>query len=186
MSNVINRVFLGEHNEIISMISAIPEILELNKLSGRWVDVDQFPELSSFWSGSAFVCINEKPTPNCTFDYVQKKWVDLRTLEQIKDQKWIEAKQQRDAAEYGGFAFNGLVFDSDTISQGRIITAAQLGRDVEWTLKDNSVIRLSAHELFGLQAALAQHISSCHERGRIVRQLIYDAETVNEIDQINY
>ena len=40
-------------------------------------------------------------------------------------------------------------------------------------------------QLQQLYAALQAHIASVHERGRIARQLIYEAETKEQVEEIN-
>ena len=63
--------------------------------------------------------------------------------------------------------------------------AASSGIDQTWTLADNTTIDLSASQLQQLYAALQAHIASVHERGRIARQLIYEAETKEQVEEIN-
>ncbi|MFW1737575.1 DUF4376 domain-containing protein, partial [Acinetobacter sp. ULE_I037] len=91
-----------------------------------------------------------------------KQWIDPRSLDEAKDQKWSEIKIQRETAEYGGFSFLNFTFESDVTSQARIIVASDLGVSVDWTLKDNSIVSLDAEQLRGLRIALAQHVSNCH------------------------
>ena len=62
--------------------------------------------------------------------------------------------------------------------------AAAAGVDQTWTLADNTKVELSASQLQQLYAALQAHIASVHERGRIARQLIFDAETKEEVEAI--
>ena len=119
------------------------------------------------------------------FDYTTKQWIDPRTLDEIKAQKWAEIKSGRDSLEFGGFEFNGGIYDSDQVSQGRVMGAAVAGVDQTWTLADNSTVDLSASQLQQLYAALQAHIASVHERGRIARQLIFDAETREQVEAIN-
>lgn len=119
------------------------------------------------------------------FDYEIKQWVDPRSLDDIKAQKWTEIKSERDRLEFGGFEYKGNIYDSDQVSQGRIMGAAAAGLDQTWTLADNTTVELSASQLQQLYAALQVHIASVHERGRIARQLIFDAETKEQVEEIN-
>ena len=124
------------------------------------------------------------PTQHHTFDYHTKQWIDPRELDEIKAQKWTEIKSQRDQLEFGGFEFEGGVYDSDQVSQGRIMGAASAGVNQVWTLADNTTVGLTASQLQQLYAALQAHIASVHERGRIARQLIFGAETKEEVEAI--
>lgn len=134
---------------------------------------------------AVFVGIGNQPSPDSVFDYETKKWVDNRTLEDAKGQKWEEIKSQRDQLEFGGFEFDGNIYDSDQVSQGRIMGAAMAGVDQTWTLADNSTVELTASQLNQLYSALQAHVASVHERGRIARQLISEAETKEEVEEIN-
>lgn len=133
-----------------------------------------------------WVDLPKSPSSFHTFDYQSKQWVDPRSLDEIKAQKWEEIKSQRDQIEFGGFEFENKLYDSDPNSQLRIATAALLGVSVEWTLKDNSVVNLSSDQLIDLKTALAVHINNIHERGRIARQKIETALTYEEIEAVNF
>ena len=120
----------------------------------------------------------------CIFDTLSEQWIDPRSLDEIKAQKWAEIKSQRDQLEFGGFEFEGNVYDSDQVSQGRIMGASAAGVDRIWTLADNTTVELSALQLQQLYAALQTHIAGVHERGRIARQLIFEAETKEQVEAI--
>lgn len=138
-----------------------------------------------YWGDSEWVTPPTRPEGHWyVFDYTLKQWVDPSTLNEIKAQKWAEIKAMRDQLEFGGFEFDGGIYDSDQVSQGRIMGAAVAGVDQVWTLADNSTVELTAMQLQQLYAALQAHIASAHERGRIARQLIYEAETKEQVEAI--
>ena len=58
------------------------------------------------------------------------------------------------------------------------------GIDQTWTLADNTTVELSASQLQQLYAALQAHIASVHERGRIARQLVFEAETREQVEAV--
>ena len=62
--------------------------------------------------------------------------------------------------------------------------AVSAGVDQVWTLADNTTVSLTASQLQQLYAALQVHIASVHGRGRIARQLIFEAETKEEVEAI--
>ena len=134
-------------------------------------------------STQSFISV-ERKGKSFVFDYTTKQWIDPRTLDEIKAQKWAEIKSQRDQLEFSGFEFEGNTYDSDQVSQGRIMGAASAGVDQTWTLADNTTVELSASQLQQLYAALQAHIAGVHERGRIARQLIYAAETKDQVEAI--
>lgn len=144
------------------------------------------PELTAYWDESSqkFISIGEQPDQYHTFDYATKEWKSEQTIQQLKDTKWLELKKQRDTVEFGGFEFEGHIYDSDQTSQGRIMGAAAAGVDQVWTLADNTTVDLTALQLQQLYAALQAHVARSHERGRIARQLIYEAETKEQVESV--
>ena len=150
------------------------------------IKVDYVPPLSAYWDAEqeVFVDIGEPPSKLHAFDYDTRQWIDPRTLDEIKAQKWAEIKSQRDQLEFGGFEFDGGIYDSDQVSQGRIMGAASAGVDQVWTLADNTTANLTASQLQQLYAALQAHIASVHERGRIARLAIESAEIKEEVEAV--
>ena len=145
-----------------------------------------------FFNGNSFQLKPAKPTEigEWVFDTATSQWIDITppivppTLEELKELKWFEIKNQRDRLEFGGFEFEGNIYDSDQVSQGRIMGAAFAGVDQVWTLADNTTVELSALQLQQLYVALQMHVAGVHERGRIARLAIESAETVEEVESI--
>ena len=160
------------------------DVIEANNHGSIIFDTPQ--QKTDYWDFSLclFVSIGIQLSPHHTFNYAAKQWIDPRTIEDIKAQKWVEIKSQRDRLEFGGFEYKGNVYDSDQGSQGRIMGAAVAGVDQVWTLADNTTVELSASQLQQLYAALQAYIASVHERGRIARQLIFDAETKEQVEAV--
>ena len=181
------RVLLEHTGEIRSTIEGDPVLVQLNTPSDvARVDGIYPTSNSDYWEFNLhqFISIGEPPSPHFIFDYEIKQWIDPRSLDDIKEQKWQEIKSERDSLEFGGFEFEGGVCDSDQVSQGRIMGAASVGVDQTWTLADNTTVELIASQLQQLYAALQAHIASVHVRGRIARQLLFDAETKEEVEAI--
>ena len=176
---------INNHGQVLQMLNLDQfSMSNYSTADGTFV-VGLHPEnMSDYWDGDAFVSIGEPPSQSHYFDYEIKQWVDPRTLDEIKAQKWAEIKSQRDQLEFGGFEFEGNVYDSDQVSQGRITGASVAGVDQVWTLADNTTVELSALQLQQLYATLQAHITSVHERGRIARQLILDAQTKEQVEAI--
>lgn len=94
-----------------------------------------------------------------------------------------------------GFSYDGVAFDSDPGSQQQIQGAVLMARtamdagepfSVEWTLADNTNVPLDAPTMVGVGKAMAAHVSRCHKAGRIARERINAAETVDEILAVDY
>ena len=181
------RYFLSQDGEILRAIGGNREQFQVNTKDGEiFIDMCEAVVSSSYYSFTEkrFIALSDAPSPQHVFDYEIKQWIDPRALEEIKAQKWAEIKPRRDRLEFGGFEFEGNIYDSDQVSQGRITGAAVAGIDQVWTLADNTTVELSASQLQQLYAALHAHIASVHERGRIARQLIFDAETKEEVETV--
>lgn len=168
--------------KLIMMISAPDDVVEMNTPEGCLAVKDP-PEPNMYYQ-DGWVAMPTQPSPYHIFNYDLKDWVDPRTLDEIKAQRWTEIKYERDSLELGGFEFEGGVYDSDQVSQGRIMGAAIAGVDQVWTLADNTTVELSASQLQQLYAALQAHIASAHERGRIARQSIHEAETKEQVEAV--
>ena len=152
------------------------------------VDNDTFKEATMYLGcvlNNVWHRLPDRPSDTHDYDYVNHLWVDNRTLEQVKEIKWESIKLERNKLEFGGFEFEGNIYDSDQVSQGRIMgAAAAAGVDQIWTLANNTTVELSASQLQQLYVALQAHIASVHERGRIARQLIYEGETKEEVEAV--
>jgi hypothetical protein len=180
------RVFLDNNSKVTRCLTGAIELIELNtREDDVFVDVDAASvKESDYWDGLNFISIGESPSHFHIFDYSIKQWIDPRTLDEIKDQKWSSIKAERDTLEFGGFVYNSNTYDSDQVSQGRIMGAASAGVDQVWTLADNTTVELTAQQLKELYIALQSHIANAHERGRVARQAIYEATTAEQVEAI--
>ena len=182
------RVLLNTDGSIKSILTGAPSLVDLNTPDRAYFvdDPNHIVDRTDYFDSDMhdFVSIGDAPTDNHTFDYSFKQWRDTRSLDDLKAQKWAEIKAERDQLEFGGFEFEGNTYDSDQVSQGRIMGAASAGVYQVWTLADNTTVNLTAAQLQQLYAALQAHIASVHERGRIARQVIYDAETKEGVEAI--
>ena len=182
------RVLLNTDGSIKSILTGAPSLVDLNTPAQAYFvdDPNHIVDRTDYFDSDMhdFVSIGDAPTDNHTFDYSFKQWRDTRSLDDLKAQKWTEIKSQRDQLECGGFEFEGNIYDSDQVSQGRIMGATIAGVDQVWTLADNTTVSLTASQLQQLYTALQAHIASVHERGRIARAAIESAVTKEEVDAI--
>jgi len=175
---------ISRRGELLQLIYADEETVVLNTPKDGFA-VDDPPKSNMFYQ-DGWLEMPAQPSPHHTFDYTTKQWIDPRSIDEIKAQKWAELKSQRNQLEFGGFEFDGNIYDSDQVSQGRIMGAAAAEVDQTWTLADNSTVELTAQQLKELYAALQAHIAGVHERGRIARQKIETALTYEEIEAVNF
>ena len=173
--------------QVVSLMQGTDDFITANLSKDQFAILSDVPTTNSYWDFNlnGWVIIPPAPDTNYSFDYHTKTWINLKSLNELKDLKWLEIKSERERKEYGGFEFEGDIYDSDQVSQGRIMGAASAGIDQTWTLADNTTVNLTAAQLQQLYAALQTHIASVHERGRIARQLIHEAETKDQVEAIN-
>ena len=139
----------------------------------------------------AVVALPDKPGVHHKFDYPSKTWVDPRSLEEHKTAQWALIKAARNEAEFGGFTWDGSIFDSDQVSQARIQGAVLLATSnpdfvVDWTLADNTIRSLTADDLTAISQALGEHISLQHTRARNARALLDQATTLSEVQAVSF
>ena len=178
---------VNSQGEIVTLMSGTKSFIEANLYKGQSAILGDKPSTLSYWSFELDAWVSIPPAPNSysRFDYSIKQWVDPRPLNEIKAQKWDEIKSERDRLEFGVFEFEGNTYDSDQVSQGRIMGAALAGVDQVWTTADNSTVSLTGSELLELYQALQAHVASVHDRGRVARAAITAASTKEEVEAIH-
>lgn len=134
-----------------------------------------------------------RPHPSAGWDNAAMAWVDPRTLDQHKADRWAQIKAAREAADFGGFVWGGDTFDSDAMSQSRIQGAAVLAMQalaaqqpfaIDWTLADNTVRTLDGTDMAALGQALAVHVGTQHETARLLRAAIDAAADIAAVEAI--
>ena len=182
------RVLLNTDGSIKSILTGAPSLVDLNTPAQAYFvdDPNHIVDRTDYFDSDMhdFVSIGDAPTDNHTFDYSFKQWRDTRSLDDLKAQKWAEIKSERDRIEFGGFEFEGNIYDSDQISQGRILGAASAGLSQLWTLADNTTVNLTADQLVRIYQALQTHTASVHQRGRIAREVIMSATTKEDVESV--
>jgi hypothetical protein len=143
----------------------------------------------------------QPPAPDDTdlqtwaWDEEIERWVASPTLAALRLARWSQVKVQRAASEFGGFAWDGSAFDSDEMSQARIIGAVQMAVlaaaaeqpfAIDWTLQDNTVRTLSGADMIAVGLALGTHVATAHTIARALRDAIEAAATAEELEAIEW
>lgn len=169
--------------EFLYSIHGAPEVVELNTPKGC-IAVEDAPDVGMYYLGGKWHYIQPAPGEGHVFDYSSHTWLDARTLNDVRSAHWNRIKFIRDQLEFGGFEYKGNIYDSDQVSQGRIMGAAIAGLDQTWTLANNTTVNLTGDEIKELYAALQMHVSALHERGRLARFNIDAATTPQDIEAV--
>jgi hypothetical protein len=119
----------------------------------------------------------------------------VKSLEELKEIRWLEAKKLRDSAIDGGCNVPGVgIIDSDEISRQNvngIVTAAMIAKsasqplNMNWKLKDNSLVAMNADSLISMGMVLASFVAGKHAVAQTLFEAIRDAPddaTLNLID----
>lgn len=156
------------------------------------IEVEDFVDPNEFYvSGGTLIPIPVKPSNHHKFNYTLKQWEDPRTLDDLKAEKWRNIKANRDSHEYGGFTWDGSVFDSDATSQQRIAGALQLAQlsttfIIDWTLADNSIRTLDAQEMGYVALALGSHVSEVFSHAQELRAQIEETSSIEQLETIHW
>lgn len=185
-----------ENGEITGTRSgAIANIqIDIDRNGGRgiFLEPDEVPDDTSLYYVSddgELTLKGDSPHDTAVYDFVAKAW--SYDLDRHKEFVWSDMKKARDAQEFGTFTWSTYTFDCDEASQRRIQSAVQQAANdstmtMPWTLADNSVETFTAAQYAEIGNALANHISTTHERGRIVRGLINAATNQADLEAINW
>jgi hypothetical protein len=117
------------------------------------------------------------------------------TLAAARLRAWARIKDARDAAIASGFTWNGLVFDSDDVSQQRIQGGVQLASmaaangqefSIDWTVADNTTRTLSGVDMIAVGVALGAWVTSNFAAGVALRAQINAATSIDQLAEITW
>ena len=111
----------------------------------------------------------------------------LSPLEQAKQLKWFEIKAVRGRVESDGIMWNGNIYDTDQDSRNRISAAALTAVSdpnvtFNWTTKAGVIVALTAQNIIELNQAITQRMNDINIRIQDIKQSIFSA---TELEQLN-
>lgn len=141
----------------------------------------------------ALIGIPEKPGKNYIFDYGSKTWVDPRNLEQLRSAQWEIIKAAREADLDAPLVTELGTFDayaearrniSDSVLLANNLTALGLPVDIDFTLEDNTVVRLNGAQMVSVGLALAARTQEIRNKATALRNQIElaNAESIASIN----
>lgn len=120
-------------------------------------------------------------------------WQDNRSLAEAREQKLQELKVAREVAVNSTFTWDGSVFDSDQVSQTRLmgmyVDSQTPGFSTQaWRLADNSWRVLDAEDAAGVWAALKSHMAAQFTKFAALETQLNDVgtDTLAEVDAITW
>lgn len=136
-----------------------------------------------------------RPEFPATWSNTTMSWVDTRTLEQTKADRWEVIKAARAAhidaglvTPYGQFQTAPLERQNitDAVLLAQTLTAMGQPVAIDWTLADNTVVTLGLPEIVTVGLLLGQRVQEAHAHARTLRAAIDAATTVAEIEAITW
>lgn len=141
----------------------------------------------------------EQPYKAAVLAYRDEKlvWEDPRDIAQAKDDQWALVKDARDTFINSGVTWDGSVFDSDAIAQGRVAGATTLALmavmqgqagafSKTWKLADNSSRVLSAADMMAVGVTLGQMVQTAIDKGEAIRLQIYSSTSLEQIRSLTW
>lgn len=111
-------------------------------------------------------------------------------IEQLRQQKIMELKYQRDSKEVEPIAYGEHIYDYDDKARDRInaaIIALELqgeGTTIEWTTADNDDAVVTAQDLRMIIASVAARSNKLHTAYRAARAQVEAASTAEEVEAV--
>lgn len=131
------------------------------------------------------------PSPSHIWNSADASWVDPRTLQQAKDDKWESVKDERARRLAGTFDHDGHTYDIDptnltgaALDAQMAIAANETTWEQMWVLHDNTVVTLTATQMIAAARACKAAVSDLWAVSQYLRGLIEAAETVAEVEAI--
>ena len=134
---------------------------------------------------------------NCIFiplsisdDNLQELGVEVihaeEPVEQLRQQKIMELKAERDSKEVEPIAYDGNAYDYDDKARDRIIALSLQGdgATIAWTTADNADTVVTANDLRAIVAAVAVRSNLLHVAYRKAKAQVEAAGTAVEVEAV--
>lgn len=134
-----------------------------------------------------------RPSLHSIFDHTIKQWVDPRTLQEFKTSKWVEIRTAREDAIARPLITPFGVFDADEKASVKISQAVLLANTlfamnqpvaIDFTLADNTVVRLDAAKMVQVWLLLASREQAIRATATLLRTQINNATTQAVVEDI--
>lgn len=186
---------ISSNGEVLQRASAQYEnSIEGGKLPNASSYIDSMAPPNTYWdfTSNTWISLGIPPTNYHKFNYVIKQWVDPRTVETIKAQKWEEIKLARDTESVSPLTTPYGIFDADPKSQKNITDAILYlqilnnSSTINFTLHDNSVVEMDLTKLVNVGLLLGQRTQSLQNKGTTLRNQIDAATTKEQVEAITW
>lgn len=144
---------------------------------------------NTYWDGEDWLEIPARPSAAHTWNWGTKTWTDPRTLADHKATRMRYLKAARDEYLNGGFTWDGSVFDSNLVSQLRLLGLKNKAQTnalmVEsWRLQDNTWRELDAEDALAVFDTFENHLRGAFQTFAALEAEVLAAETIEEIEEV--
>lgn len=123
-------------------------------------------------------------------DYYEVVEIPKPSLEELKQNKILSLKEERDTKEVEPIEYKDSLFDYDSKARERInaaIIALEVQGDnasIEWTTADNKDVKVTAMDLKSVVALVAVRSNTLHVAYRKAKESVENAQTEEELNVI--
>lgn len=154
------------------------------------------PPPDSYMVGGVWIAKPVQPSANHVWDKSNKVWLDPRTLDDLKTEKWESMKVAREAVFNAPLVTPFGTFDSDETARKNITDTIMLLQNIDamgmgpastnFTLYDNSVVSINTLHMVQVGLLLGQKVAQAYARGRVVRDAINAATTTAQVEAVTW
>lgn len=160
-------------------------------------NIDYNRDTKSCWlNGNAFqkypndVCEDILNSIDTLITNKEKREYVAPSLDELKQAKLTELKTIRDREEVKPIEYNGNLFDFDNEARDRInsaiIALSITGQSIEWTTADNTNVLVTADDLRGVVANVANRSNNLHIKYLELKEQVLACTTKEELDKIQW
>lgn len=175
-------LFSGAAHDPALLAQAGQRVLEGEAFAAGWID-----------PAEAHHAQPERPGPHHEFDWAAKRWVDPRTLADLRAETVADLKRWRAAARFAPLLKTRFgVFQADAagvaalVEKAAMVQAAGGVASVVWTLADNAAVSLAPAELNEVVALLLARDEAAQERARALRVRVVKATSAAQLQKITW
>lgn len=172
----------------------LPHNIDCNKAAGA-IETDVLNTADYFAADGELIRKSAKPSSIHEFDYNTKTWIDPRSLDEVRAQRWSAIKAQRDQAQleivvtrYGAVnaGAEARAAVSRLAASVASVSIADPGYQVQFTLANDSYVMLDANGLVEVDAAMFLAEQAIRARANTLRLRIQQAQGPAEIERVRW
>jgi hypothetical protein len=189
-------IFDKKTGEILRIVSCAPDDLALQFDDATQGSLDGgIDDATHYIENGEPVAFPFRPSPEHTFNWTTKQWIDSRTLTDVKATQWSAIKVAREAAitkplvtPYGTFDATPGAQKSITDAVLMLQTLESMGtpETIDFTLADNTTATLTTQQMVHVGLLLGAQTQTAYTVGRGLRAQIEAATSIADVEAITW